>query len=103
MIISQIISAILAIPTAAVVYLSWSSQDDLFAHQDDYKIGSNYDFIVVGAGTAGSVVASRLSGFGFPNANSSIKVLLLEAGGPMPAITHIPGALPFLQRVYFDW
>ncbi|XP_035775487.1 glucose dehydrogenase [FAD, quinone]-like isoform X3 [Anopheles albimanus] len=56
-----------------------------------------YDFVIVGAGSAGSVLANRLS------ENPDWKVLLLEAGGDPPMESEIPVMLGFLQNSPVDW
>jgi choline dehydrogenase-like flavoprotein len=63
------------------------------------NLEGNYDYIVVGAGSAGCVVANRLS------ANPKTRVLLLEAGGPDDWIWfHIPvGYLYLIGNPRSDW
>lgn len=55
--------------------------------------------VLVGGGTAGCVLASRLS------EDEKISVLVLEAGGEETELfySHIPGATAFLQQTDFDW
>ena len=64
-------------------------------------IQKNYDFIIVGGGSAGSVLAYRLS------ANPKNKVLVLEAGRPDHKLDfriHMPAALSYpLNGKFYNW
>jgi choline dehydrogenase len=57
-----------------------------------------YDYIIVGAGSAGSVLANRLS------AKPDIKVLLIEAGGSDRSLyVRMPAGIASLSGPRFNW
>lgn len=61
------------------------------------EIQSEYDFIVVGGGSAGTLLASRLSEI--PQWN----VLLVEAGEDEAFLSDVPGINVFLQNSHYNW
>ncbi|MEV0977334.1 GMC family oxidoreductase N-terminal domain-containing protein [Streptomyces sp. NPDC049915] len=59
---------------------------------------STYDYVIVGAGSAGCVLAARLS------EDPEVRVALIEAGGPDTAQEiHVPAAFPQLFKSALDW
>ena len=59
---------------------------------------SSYDYLIVGAGSAGCVLANRLS------EDPDVSVLLLEAGGPDTSeLIQMPAAWAALFRTDVDW
>jgi choline dehydrogenase len=59
---------------------------------------NTFDYIIIGAGSAGCILANRLS------ANPSTRVLLLEAGGKDNKLEiHVPAAYSKLNHSSVDW
>src|SRR5437016_13157113 len=57
-----------------------------------------HDYVIVGAGSAGCVLANRLT------EDPDVSVLLIEAGGPdTNDFVHIPAAVSALYRSPQDW
>ncbi|CAH0683013.1 unnamed protein product [Spodoptera exigua] len=69
----------------------------LWPQQAIVRDGTNYDFIIVGGGTAGCVIANRLSEV------EHINVLLIEAGDDPPFESDLPAVPLIMQRSRYDW
>lgn len=61
------------------------------------KVNDYYDFVIIGGGSAGAVMAARLSEI------ARWSVLLLEAGGDETVMSDIPQLFPSLQQSEMDW
>ena len=88
-------------PSLTLILLA-ISHNILFKQQQHYdaanvnrekQLLANYDYIIVGGGSAGCVLASRLS------EDSKVNVLLIEAGGAQTMVSDMPGGimLPYYE------
>lgn len=82
---------------AATSYYRYDRIDPESRPIDEQNLFDEYDFIVVGAGSAGAVVANRLSEVGNWN------VLLVEAGPDENEISDVPSLAAYLQLSKLDW
>jgi len=67
-----------------------SIQIAIIASRKGFKMDNNFDYIVVGAGSAGCAVANRLS------ENPKNKVLLIEAGRASHPVSRLPASFALL-------
>lgn len=64
---------------------------------DTKNLLPEYDYVIIGGGSAGAVVANRLT------ENPKVSVLLLEAGPDENEITDVPSLSAYLQLSNLDW
>lgn len=77
------------------IYLSTETIPSLIGLDEARKY--SYDYIIVGGGTAGCVLASRLS------ENAAVSVLLIEAGSTFSPLSMVPFLTSQQQKSQNDW
>ncbi|PSN52601.1 Glucose dehydrogenase [FAD, quinone] [Blattella germanica] len=87
--------------TSLITALLQSERDlwnpDQYPIDAGHYLRNEYDFVIVGGGTVGSIVAARLSEV--PDWN----VLVIEAGGDPPLHSSIPNIFFTAQKTEIDW
>uniref|UniRef100_A0A1A9VSG2 Glucose-methanol-choline oxidoreductase N-terminal domain-containing protein n=1 Tax=Glossina austeni TaxID=7395 RepID=A0A1A9VSG2_GLOAU len=82
---------------AAITYYKYDLVDPESKVHDETNLFGEYDFVVIGAGSAGAVVANRLSEI------RKWKILLIEAGPDENEISDVPSLAAYLQLSKLDW
>ncbi|XP_067637858.1 glucose dehydrogenase [FAD, quinone] [Eurosta solidaginis] len=82
---------------AAITFYRYDNVDPESRPIDQHTLFTEYDFIIVGAGSAGAVVANRLTEI------RKWKVLLIEAGPDENEISDVPSLAAYLQLSKLDW
>jgi choline dehydrogenase-like flavoprotein len=92
----QAFDTINGLPRSAIlIILAIMNQAQIF--RSPLSLPLEFDYIIVGGGVAGCVVANRLS------EDPDVTVLLLEAGGEGNVITRLPIGTFYLWDSVFDW
>ncbi|XP_045768769.1 glucose dehydrogenase [FAD, quinone]-like isoform X2 [Maniola jurtina] len=95
----KIIAPLLKVIQVMVVVLSSLVLDSNhhYPNQANVYDGESFDFVIIGGGSAGCVVANRLTEVG------SWRVLLIEAGDYPPYVSDVPALSILLGASYPDW
>nr|XP_003705892.1 PREDICTED: neither inactivation nor afterpotential protein G [Megachile rotundata] len=89
---NYVLFSTLVLIVSLLYHCCFNSPVSIIEHPD-----THYDYIIVGAGTAGCVVASRLS------EALNVTVLLVEAGGYFGWVSSVPILAPMMQGTEVDW
>lgn len=82
---------------AAMKYARYDKVDPESHPIDQRHLNREYDFVIIGGGSAGAVLANRLSEI------KNWNILLLEAGGDENEISDVPSLAAYLQLTKIDW
>ena len=86
----------LVIQMMTVSLLTLERQSNYNRNVELTELQKEYDYVVIGSGTGGGIVARRLADVG-------ASVLLLEAGGPQTVTSDIPANADALLGTDIDW